>query len=79
MYHMFDGRWHYGGLLGFGWLINLIIIGLIVWLIITLVSRGRDYYSRPVNNRALEILKERYARGEISKEEFEEKKRDLMR
>ena len=52
----------------------LVIIGLVVgirWLL----GRGRRD-ERP--NTALEILRQRYARGEINKEEFEAKKKDLL-
>jgi putative membrane protein len=40
-------------------------------------TRGGTTYSRTESSTALDILKERYARGEIGKQEFEEKKRDL--
>jgi putative membrane protein len=53
------------------WIIGAFILVAIVWL----VSRSFGQ-SSPLNQSksALEILKERYARGEIDKEEFEEKK-----
>lgn len=56
------------------WLIGILILVAIVWL----VSRSFGL-NRPDSQRksALDILKERYARGEIDKEEFEEKKSHL--
>jgi putative membrane protein len=49
-----------------------VIVGIVLgirWLI----SQGKTSQS----DSALEILRQRYARGEINKEEFEAKKRDL--
>jgi len=54
---------------------GLVIAGLAVGLR-WLVSRARDP-RRDRADAALDILRERYARGEISREEFEAKKRDL--
>lgn len=48
----------------------LLIVGLVKW-VSGPAGRGGD-------GRALEILKERYARGEIGKDEFEQRKRDLL-
>ena len=57
------------------WILILVgLIFLIKWLI---QSTGRDKATGSIGNRSLEILKERYARGEIDKQEFERKKKDL--
>jgi putative membrane protein len=71
--------WGFGG---FGVIMLIIMIvfwGLIIWGIVALIrwlSRsGRYGYTR--HETALEILKRRYASGEITKAEFDEKKRDL--
>ena len=50
------------------------IILLVVWLV-----RRASYTDRDLSrkNNAIDILKERYARGEINKEDFERMKRDI--
>jgi putative membrane protein len=50
----------------------LVIVGLLV-AIRWLIARGKSQQS----DSALNLLRERYARGEINKEEFESKKKDL--
>ena len=62
----------------FGIIFWIVLIAGIVLLVIWAIQRtvGGEP-SRPAES-ALEILKKRYARGEISKEEFEEKKRDIL-
>ncbi len=50
------------------------IVFLIRWLVLSTRASGHKAHAE---DSALEILKKRYARGEINKEEFEEKKRDL--
>ena len=50
------------------------IVFLVRWL---MLSTGTGSHRAGLEDSALEILKRRYARGEINKEEFVEKKKDL--
>jgi putative membrane protein len=74
---------HQGMMWGFGWWWMMIfwiavIVGLF-FLIKWFSDKGRaDRNTSPIHESALDILKKRYAKGEINKEEFEQKKRDLL-
>ncbi|MDP2919682.1 MAG: SHOCT domain-containing protein [Dehalococcoidia bacterium] len=71
------GGFGWGGLMGIG---MVVFWGLVIWGIVALVrgvaSPGNSGSSS--QDSALEILKRRYARGEINKQEYEERKKDLI-
>lgn len=71
---MMNGFGHGWGM-GWWWIIGILVVVLIVWLIVR-SANSRDTSTK--EKSSLDILKDRYARGEIDKEEFEKKKKDLM-
>ena len=78
MYGFEHGAWMHGsGMFGVGpfmILMWLIPVALIVALIVHQTKRpgvGSD------ENTAIDILKQRYARGEIGKDEFDQRRRDI--
>jgi len=70
--HMFGGFWVLGHL--FRLLVIAAVVVGVVYAVRFGTSRGR---TSGRDDSALETLRRRYANGEISKEEFEQKKQDL--
>ena len=69
-----------GWMMFFGPLMMILFWGTIILLVVLAIRRwggpSRDFHPPP-QKTALEILQERFARGEINKEEYEEKRRLL--
>ncbi len=78
------------GMMGFGWIFGglffVLFLTLIVFLIVRLVRGPRHWYKHMHHGHyghhgyyedPLEILKHRYAKGEITKEQYEDMKKDL--
>ena len=69
---MMNGFEGHGWGMGWWWIIGLIIIALIVWVVVKTMNNNNNRGNTNVPGKsALDILKERYANGEINKEEFE--------
>lgn len=64
----------YGGI--FMWFIMIVFVGFIIYFVSSRMNKTDDSPG-PTHESPMDILKKRYARGEINKEEFERLKKDL--
>lgn len=76
MWDMHDG---WGWWMLFGWVWMVVLWGVIIWAVVTLINRigGRD--DRRGRSSAMDILEERFARGEIDRQQFEAMREALER
>jgi putative membrane protein len=68
--------WHWNGMGAWGWIMMMIfwivVVALILWTV-----RSAGGWGRPDPDQAMRVLDERFARGEIDQEEYEERRRVL--
>ena len=68
---------YYGWGMGYGWILWIVLLFFVIWL------ANKVFTQKKTSNQSgtkspMDILKERYARGEIRKEEFDIMKKDLQ-
>jgi len=66
---MFGGMW-------FGWIFWILLLVVIIWVVSQLLNKNQNTTNYK-SESAMDILKKRYAKGEITKEEFQSMKKDL--
>jgi len=78
---VFSFSWGFGGYgmmgfgMGFGFIFMLIFWGAIIWIIVTLINSAQS--NKKDDSDSLTILKKRFAKGEITKKQFEEMKKRI--
>ncbi|MCR4328264.1 MAG: SHOCT domain-containing protein [Patescibacteria group bacterium] len=80
VYNMMGYGYGFGHMGTSGWIVMFLFWALIIAGIVMIVRWATSVSGSNVHRKglALEIVKERYAKGEIDRKEFEEKKKDLL-
>lgn len=73
---MMDEMNNWGMSYGNGWIIGLLILIIVIGLIVNAIQRRKNSKKSKYNSPH-DILKIRYAKGEISKDEYDEKSRHI--
>lgn len=74
---MWHDGWPMGGGMWFGWLIFLVVVGLCVWMMAG--RHGSRSVPTPGATDPETVLKGRYARGEIERDEYQRRLDDLRK
>jgi len=61
----------------YGWIFWLLILVIIGWVIVNQLNKNKRDTQSPQQESAMDILKKRFAKGGLNKEEFEKMKKDL--
>lgn len=69
---MYGGMWHFG--LGWMWIFWVLLVAGIAWVALRIARRDGGRSGSPE-----QILRSRYARGEIEREEYERRLADIRR
>ena len=76
--HMYN--WGYGGWIMM--ILGLVVLGLIIWGVVSFARTGTVGVGggggMVTRREPMDIARERYARGEITKDQFEDIKKNLM-
>jgi putative membrane protein len=81
-YADWPGHWHMMSGWGFWWIFPLLMMAVMIGCSVLFMLWGpwrHSYPHRDNASSAIQLLNERFAKGEISKEEFEEKRTILAR